>query len=131
MNYLALTTDEVALVILAICIVPIAILMIYAIVVAIRRSNKTSVARKLEIESNHDDSQKDLFFHVYGGFDNIQDVKIEMSRISVTVVDIEKVVVEELKELGANGVLLVDNVVKCSFGDRAPYIYKILTDGRK
>jgi phosphotransferase system IIB component len=51
---------------------------------------------------------------------------VQMSRISVTVNDLEKVEVEKLKEMGASGILLVDNIVKCSFGDRASYIYNLL-----
>ena len=54
-----------------------------------------------------------------------------MSRVSVAVKDLEKVKTEELKEMGATGVLLVGNVVKCSFGDRAPYIYKLLNEDKQ
>ena len=102
--------------------------MVYAIVVALRRSANRNVLRQQEMSETVDNSQVELFNEVYGGKDNIKDVKREMSRINVTVFDVEKIQLEQLKELGANGVLLVGDVVKCSFGDRAPYIYNILTN---
>lgn len=124
-----ISTQEWTLIILAIAILPILGLMVYAITVALRRSAKRNQMRAKEISESVDESQIELFTTVYGGKENIKDVKREMGRISVEVVDIEKVKVEELKELGASGVLLVGNVVKSAFGDRAPYIYKILANG--
>ena len=40
--------------------------------------------------------------------------------------DIEKVDGERLKELGATGVLLVGDLVKASFSDRAKYVHKLM-----
>ncbi len=119
-----------AYIILAIAIIPIIGLMVYAIIVALRRSSKTQKQREKEISESSDDTQIELFMNVYGGKDNIKDVKREMGRISVEVENIEKVDVEELKNLGATGILLVGNVVKSAFGDRAPYIYNILINGK-
>jgi len=119
-----------AYIILAIAIIPIIGLMVYAIIVALRRSLKTQKQREKEISESSDDTQIELFMNVYGGKDNIKDVKREMGRISVEVENIEKVDVEELKNLGATGILLVGNVVKSAFGDRAPYIYNILINGK-
>lgn len=122
-----MTTDDIALIVLAICILPIIILMVYAIIVALRKNRIKSAEREKEIRASDDDSQKKLFIDLFGGADNIESVAVQMSRVSVTVKALDKVKVEELKEMGATGILLVGNVVKCSFGDRAPYIYKILT----
>lgn len=122
--------DKWALIVLLIAILPIIGLMGYAIFVALRRSVKTQKLREQEIKESTDQTQVELFMKVYGGKENIKNVKREMGRISVEVEDIEKVDVEELKGLGASGVLLVGNVVKCAFGDRAPYIYNILTSGK-
>ncbi|HHX00669.1 MAG TPA: PTS transporter subunit EIIB [Acholeplasmataceae bacterium] len=119
-----------AYIILAIAIIPIIGLMVYAIIVALRRSSKMQKQREKEISESSDDTQIELFMNVYGGKDNIKDVKREMGRISVEVENIEKVDVEELKNLGATGILLVGNVVKSAFGDRAPYIYNILINGK-
>ena len=49
-----------------------------------------------------------------------------MNRITVSVKDIEKVNGERLKELGATGVLLVGDLVKASFSDRAKYVHKLM-----
>jgi PTS system D-glucosamine-specific IIC component len=106
-----LTKDDVALIILAICILPILILMVFAIIIAIRRNRDRGRKRDIELKANVDDSQKLIFLNAFGGKDNIIDVMVQMSRVSVTVVDLEKVQVEELKEMGASGVLLVGNVL--------------------
>lgn len=126
-----ITKDDLALIILAVCILPILILILYAIIVAIRKNRIRSAEREKEIESSEDDSQKELFLDLFGGSENIEDVALQMSRVSVTVKAMEKVKTEELKEMGATGILLVGNVVKCSFGDRAPYIYKLLKGAKE
>lgn len=129
MQFLAMNPDTLTLIILAIAILPILGLMVYAIVVALKRSKLRDSKRQQEISESVDDSQVELFNEVYGGKENIKDVQREMGRISVKVEDIDIVQVEKLKELGANSVLLVGDTVKCSFGDRALYIYNILKDG--
>jgi glucose-like phosphotransferase system IIB component len=126
-----LTNDDIALIILGICILPILILMVYAIIVALRKNKIRSREREEAIRTSEDDSQRQLFQDLFGGKDNIETVAVQMSRVSVAVKDLEKVKTEELKEMGATGVLLVGNVVKCSFGDRAPYIYKLLNEDKQ
>ena len=126
-----LAKDDIALIILAVCILPIIILMVYAIIVAIRKNLVRSKEREEAIRASEDDSQRQLLIDLFGGEDNIEDVSLQMSRVSVTVKAMDKVKTEELKEMGATGVLLVGNVVKCSFGDRAPYIYKLLEKKRR
>ena len=49
-----------------------------------------------------------------------------MSRITVKVLDTEKVNGERLKELGATGVLIVGDLIKASYSDRAKYVYKLM-----
>lgn len=121
---------ELSIIILAILIIPIFLLMVFAIIMAFRRSRKQELERNEEVSQSTDDSQRDLFLSVYGGVDNIIEVTRQLGRISVVVEDMEKVQVEQLKELGANGVLLVNNIIKCSYGDRASYIYDILKRGK-
>lgn len=121
-----LTVDDWTIIILAICIVPIMLLIVYALIMTIRKKRKLAAARSQEIDVGEDNTQKELFYRLYGGANNIESVTRELSRISVRVKDIDKVLVEELKETGAKGILLVDDVVKCSFGDRASYIYRLL-----
>jgi glucose-like phosphotransferase system IIB component len=123
---LLLSTQDLSLIILGICIIPILVLMIYAITVTIRKNRKLGLEREQEARTSDDQSQRQLFLEVFGGKENIENVMVQMSRISVTVNDLEKVEVEKLKEMGASGILLVDNIVKCSFGDRASYIYNLL-----
>ncbi|HBP25824.1 MAG TPA: hypothetical protein DD618_02605 [Acholeplasmatales bacterium] len=126
--FLALDNSVLALIILAVCVLPIIVLMIYAIIAALRKRSKLSKTQQGEILVSSDDSQKQLFFRLYGGRDNIASVSQEMSRLTVSVKDLTKVLIEELKEQDANGILLAGNTVKCSFGDRAPYIYELLKD---
>ncbi len=129
LTILALSYTQVTLIILALAVLPIMGLMVYAIIVAIRNSTKRAEARKQEISETHDESQAELFFEVYGGRENIVNVERQLSRVSVTVNDVEKVEVEKLQELGASGVLIVGNMIKCSYGDRATYIFNILNEG--
>ena len=131
MIYLNISADSLTYIILAIAIVPIIILMVYAIIVALRRSNQRNEQREKEIGESTDESQIELFTTVYGGKENILDVNRELGRISVTVRDVEKVDLERLQELGANGVLVMGKIVKSSFADRASYIYKILAGDEK
>ncbi|NLD26795.1 MAG: PTS transporter subunit EIIB [Acholeplasmataceae bacterium] len=126
MYFLKLSNQELSLIILGICIIPIMILIVYAIIVAVRRSRKISIEREQEAKTSDDQTQRKLFLDVFGGEDNIKNVMVQMSRLSVTVFDLNKVQTEELKELGATGILLVNDVVKCSFGDRASYIYNLI-----
>lgn len=129
MFVLDLATSKMAIIILAICMVPIFALMIYAITIALRRSRKQSLERDKEIGESVDDSQVVLFLDVYGGEENILEVNREISRITVKVKDVEAVKLEDLKELGANGILVMGNQIKASFGDRSIYIYNTLIRG--
>jgi len=119
-----------ALIVLAIAIIPIIGLMVYAIVIAVRRSVKVEKIREKEISESTDQTQYELFMNAYGGKENIKNVKRELSRVIVEVNDLEKVNADEFKNLGATGVYIAGNVIKCSFGDRAPYIYNILMSGK-
>ena len=72
-----------------------------------------------------DDELKNKLLEIFGE-GNIEKVEVEMSRLTVSVKDIDIVKAEELKNLGANGVLLVGNKVKCSFSENAEEIYNLL-----
>ncbi|MCK9536123.1 MAG: hypothetical protein M0R05_00820 [Bacilli bacterium] len=126
-----LTAHTWTIIILAICVLPIMVLMLYALIMTINKRRQQTLARNKEIKESTDNTQKELFYRLYGGEDNIVNVTGELSRISVQVKEIDKVLVEELKETGAKGVLLVNDIVKCSFGDRASYIYKLLNKETK
>ena len=69
---------------------------------------------------------KEEFLNAYGGSDNVLEVAIERQKITVKVKDIDKVQGEELKNLGASGVLLIGNEVRASFSDRAQYVYDLI-----
>lgn len=126
MNYLTylMDTNDVALLLLGICIIPIAILLIIAIVLRIVKARKKAQERAKN--ETVDEGQKDVFFEAYGGSDNVLSVEIERNKIKVKTNDIEKVDGEKLKELGATGVLLVGDEVRASFGDRAEEIYELI-----
>ena len=121
------TRENIAIMILLLCVVPILILMVIAIIIAIRRSIRVNKERNLNIQGEEIDlEQQKLFFNAYGGKDNVLDVIKEMNRITVRVEDMDLVNSEELKNLGATGVLLVGDSVKSSFGDRASYVYNLI-----
>ena len=91
------------------------------------------VARRIKMASKYkknnvyvDEGLKTSLLDAFGKMDNILEVEVVMSRLTVTVKDVEAVNANGLKDLGANGVLLVGNKVKCSFGEKAEEISKLL-----
>lgn len=100
-------------------VVPIFILMIVAIAIAIHKRGKYLKKPK------QNNNQITRYYALCFGENNILDVEMEMSRVTVTVKDIDLVDANKLKELGANGVLLVGNKIKCSFDD-ATSVYEVL-----
>lgn len=125
--FLEFTQQEWTILLLAICIIPIAVLCIFAIVKTILNSKKKEKSLKEKPESEMVDlDQRKVFYEAYGGEDNVVELSIDMNRISAKVVDVNKVDGERLKELGATGVLIVGDVVKASYSDRSKYVYKIM-----
>lgn len=119
-----LSTEQVTLILLGVCLLPIAAVIILALIKTIKFAKKKQSF--IEEESENTIEQKAVFFEAYGGESNVKEIVNEMSRITVTVEDIDLVNTEKLKELGATGILLVGNQVKCGFGDRAKNIYNIM-----
>ena len=72
------------------------------------------------------DELKNKLLEALGGSDNIISSNVEMSRVTIEVNDIELINGEALKEIGASGVLLVGNKVKCSFNENAKEVQKLL-----
>ena len=124
--FLALTQENIALILLGICIIPIAFLIVFGIVKMIIKAKK-SLKKSSELENGEKDQEQLAIFELaYGGRENIVSVNNELNRITVEVKEIELVDSQKLKDLGATGVLLVGNQVKCGFGDRATYVYNLL-----
>lgn len=61
----------------------------------------------------------------FGGADNITNIEVVLSRVNVTVKDLEKVKLEDLKNLGM-GILVSGNVVKCANQEFADKVSKQL-----
>lgn len=109
--------------IIALCtFVPIFILAIVAVIIRIVKTAK--LAKQYKKGSNNEEL-KNILLEAFGK-NNIENVEVEMSRLTVTVKDIDLVNPDILKENGANGVLLMGNKVKCSFGDKAEEVCKLL-----
>ena len=125
---LALTTQQWTLILLAICVVPIAILIVLAIILRIKNSVRKS-AKGDDTPAN--DEQRLLFIDAFGGEDNFISAALERIKVIVKVKDPELIQGEKLQELGAKGVLIVGNEVRCSFGDRAEYVYKTIAGTKK
>lgn len=112
-------------ILLYLLIVPLALIFLLIIIVLVIRLKKYNEMKKVKDEEV-DPFQQNLFYEIYGGKENIKNVAQEMSRVTVEVVDVEKVDLQRLKEFGASGVLVTGKIVKAGFGDRAKYIYKLL-----
>lgn len=125
--FLEFTNQQWALLLLAICIVPIAVLCIFAIIKTLKTRKARAKEREAIIEEEPIDvDQRKIFYEAYGGEENVLEITQEMSRITVKVLDTEKVNGERLKELGATGVLIVGDLIKASYSDRAKYVYKLM-----
>ena len=109
--------------IIALCtFVPIFILAIVAVVIRIVKTAKLAKGYKV---NKGNEELKEILLEAFGE-NNIESVEVEMSRLTITVKDIDLVNPEILKANGANGVLLMGNKVKCSFGDKAEEICNLL-----
>lgn len=105
-------------------VVPILILAVVASIIAIKKRKKNfqlSKDIKIDYDAVQTNELSDLF-----GVDNIIDVSVDMSRVTVEVKDIDLVDTKGLQEYGASGILLVGNKVKCSFKDDADNIANFL-----
>ena len=110
--------------ILGACIAgPILILLVVATIIALVKRIK--LARKYPNAKIKLEDVNLEYVEAFGE-NNIVDVSMEMSRITVTVKDVDGVNPEKLKELGASGVLLVGSMVKCSFKENVEAIYNTL-----
>lgn len=112
--------------IIALCtLVPIFILLVVAFVIALVKRIKLASKFKKNKKGPVDEELKGILLKALGD-NNIEDVEVEMSRLTITVKDIDLVDPQALKNTGANGVLLMGNKVKCSYGDKAEEISKLL-----
>ena len=116
----------IAYIILACCVVvPIFVLLIVAFIIAIVKRIKLAKKYKPNKKTGINDETKTLLLEAFGE-NNIESVSVEMSRLTVEVKDVDLVNSDKIKEAGANGVLLVGNKVKCSFGDKAIEVCNLL-----
>jgi phosphotransferase system IIB component len=116
-----------ALIIILVCTIPVAFLIIMAIINTVRLTKKRKAIREAAIsEQPLDEEQQKIFYEVYGGLENIKSIRKEARRVIVQVSDLDKVNLEKLPELGATGVLVVADEVRASFYDRADYVYNLI-----
>ena len=98
-----------------ILIVPVCLIVILAIVAFIIRLTKT-IKLNRKGKKQQPIVSEDLLL-AYGGKENIETVSKEMTRLTVEVVDLEKVNPEKIKELGAKNVLIMGNQIKSTYED--------------
>lgn len=97
-----------------ILIVPVCLIVILAIVAFIIRLIKTI---KLNRKGKKAPLVSEDLLLAYGGKENIETVSKEMTRLTVEVVNLEKVNPEKIKELGAKNVLIMGNQIKSTYED--------------
>ncbi len=116
-----------ALIIILVCTIPVAFLIIMAIINTVRLTKKRKALREAAIsEQPLDEEQQKIFYEAYGGLENIKSIRKEARRVIVQVSDLDKVNLEKLPELGATGVLVVADEIRASFSDRADYVYNLI-----
>ncbi len=104
-------------------------LIIYAFIV--RMIKQAKYYKKTPLQDSYDPEQILLFLSAYGGKENILSVTKEMTRVNVEVKDEALVLGENLKTLGAKGVLIQGKQIKCSFSDKSDEVYNLLQAGIK
>jgi len=108
-------------------LIPIAIVFVLILAVAIKIA--ITYTRRIKLTNNESEVDVELqekLITAFGGRENIISVYHEMSRLTVKVNDLTKANLEELKSLGATGILVMGNDIKCGFGDQAEKIYKLI-----
>lgn len=63
-----------------------------------------------------------------GGKDNIIDVEVNMSRLKVTLKNMEIVDKDGIQKLGAKGIVEIDNQLKILFGPNSKQLKKYIVD---
>ena len=104
-------------ILIALCVITVPVIVL-AIIIFIKQIVKASKKMNKKV-INFD------YEAYFGGKDNIENIEVVMSRVNVTVKDLEKVQLEELKNQGI-GLLISGNVVKCSNQDFADKVSKQL-----
>jgi phosphotransferase system IIB component len=108
------------IILVLIIVVPIILLTLF---VFVRLFSKAMIAGKKTEEPSFDIGP---LYDALGGKENIEDTKRDMSRITVTLKDIELINKDLLQNLGVTGVLLVGNQVKLNFKDKAEEIEQLM-----
>lgn len=120
LNLLLLSDEQIGLIVAVVLTGAIILLAIIAFIIAlVKRAKKAKKIMPSKEEINSE------IVEAFGN-GNIKEVEMEMSRITVTVADVEAVNTERIKELGASGILLVGDKIKCSFKENVEEIYNQL-----
>lgn len=117
---LLLSDEQIGLIVAVVLTGAIILLALIAFIIALVKRAK--VMKKPKISQAETNNEIVEAF----GTGNIIDVNMELSRITVKVKDMDIVNAERIKELGASGILLVGDLVKCSFKENVEDIYQQL-----
>ena len=109
------TNENMALIMLGICIIPIAVLIVLAFVMKFKKVSKSKLTKEDNTNAEVDPEVRKEFYDAYGSESNVTSVTSELSRIKVKVNNVELVNTEKLKELGAVNVLIIGDEVRASF----------------
>ena len=121
-----LSTQQIAIIMLLVCIIPIAALILLAIIFRVKTAIKNKKNQVTDPSIDGMNEQLEVFTAALGGNDNYVSSSIERNKITFKVNDPSLVNGEKLKELGASGVLIIGDEVRASFGDRASYVYDVV-----
>lgn len=106
------------------------LILLFIVIAFVKAMVKYRKKIKFAKEGAENSQLKDMLKKAFGE-GNILSVSKEMSRITVKVKDIDAVQGNILKELGAGGVLLCGDAVKCSFNENIDNIYRLLLKDAK
>lgn len=120
-----MSNETLAILLLCVCIIPIAILIVVAFVLRVIKAKKAN-DKEEQMSREVDPEIRKEFYDAYGGESNVLEVVNERSKIKVKVKDVEMIDGDKIRELGALNVLIIGDEVRASFSDRAEYVYNIM-----
>ncbi len=120
-----MSNETLAILLLCVCIIPIAILIVIAFVLRVIKAKKAN-DKEEQMTREVDPEIRKEFYDAYGGESNVLEVVNERSKIKIKVKDVELIDGDKIRELGALNVLIIGDEVRASFSDRAEYVYNIM-----
>lgn len=85
----------------------------------------------VKLNKKNFDMELNKLVQYLGGKDNILDTEVNMSRLKVTLKDVNKADKAAIEKLGAKGIVEIDNQLKIIFGPDAAKLKKYISEMKR